>query len=427
MDLVTFDEAWARLERHVPAMETAPWSSWHAVEPRWLACDVAAAVDLPPFSRSMMDGYAIHADDLRTTSPLRVVADVRAGDAAMGLSVKPGEAVRVRTGAPVPAGTAAVVRNEWVEAVGDTVRLLRAVPAGESVQPQGDDARRGDVIARAGQLVDGQTQAVLRSASVHESVCHRPLIAAILSTGSELVTGPRAKGALPPGQVYAATDAFLRSALAQLGVSVAAVEHAEDDRGAIVEAAERLASAADLLLVTGGASVGDADYARDALEHLEGAPLLFERVWMRPGAPLLARPTARGFAFALSGNPAAAYVQFHALVVPFVLRWLGASQARPFPITALIEGDVRVKPVKHTRVLRGRLHQRGATLFFRPEDKQSSGSLTGLVSTNAIARMDGDHLADGEPVAVAWTRGWLPSLGLMELPHTGVARGLQDG
>jgi len=413
MDLLTFDEAWARLERHLPVRPTVPVSSWVPAEPRWLAQDVAAAVDLPPFSRSMMDGYAIHAEDLGADTSLRVVADVRAGDAAAGVTVAPGQAVRVRTGAPVPPGTAAVVREEWVDVEGDAIRLLRPVPAGESVQPQGDDARRGDVIARAGQLFDGQTQAVLRSAGVHESICRRPLTAAILSTGSELVTGPRGEGPPPPGHVFAATDAFLRSTLERLGVSVVAVEHAADDRDAIARAAQHLASAAELLILTGGASVGDADYARDALEAIGGdRPLLFERIWMRPGAPFLARPTPNGFAFGLSGNPAAAYVQFHALVVPFVLRWLGAKEARPFPLTALVEGEVRAKPVKHTRVLRGHLRLRGATLVFRAEDRQSSGSLTGLVSTNAIARMDRDRLAEGETVSVAWTRGWLPSLGL---------------
>ena len=288
--------------------------------------------------------------------------------------------MRVRTGAPVPSGAAAVVREEWVEADGDAIRLLRPVPAGESIQPKGDDARRGDVIARTGQLFDGQTQAVFRSAGVHEARCRRPITAAILTTGSELVTRPSAPGTLSSGQVYAATDAFLRLTLTDLGVSVVACEHAPDDSDAVIEAALRLAASAELLLLTGGASVGDADYARDAVAALEGAcPPLFERVWMRPGAPLIARPTDMGFAFALSGNPAAAYVQFHALVVPFVLRWLGASDARPFPLTALLEGEVRVKPVKHTRVLRGQLRLTGATLVFLPEDKQSSGSLAGLV------------------------------------------------
>ncbi|AEJ44098.1 molybdenum cofactor synthesis domain protein [Alicyclobacillus acidocaldarius subsp. acidocaldarius Tc-4-1] len=228
--------------------------------------------------------------------------------------------------------------------------------------------------------------------------------------------------------MFAATDAFLQSALDQLGVSVIATEHVADHRDVITCAAQRLAQAADLLILTGGASVGDADYARDALHSIEGdGPLLFERIWMRPGAPFLARPTPNGFAFGLSGNPAAAYVQFHALVVPFVLRWLGAEEARPFPLTALVEGEVRAKPVKHTRVLRGHLRLRGATLVFRAEDRQSSGSLTGLVSTNAIARMDGDRLSEGETVSVAWTRGWLPSLGLTGFPDTGVARALQDG
>ncbi|MCL6487958.1 MAG: molybdopterin molybdotransferase MoeA [Alicyclobacillus mali] len=413
MELVTLDEAWARLERHVPATINIPTDAWNPVEPRWLTRDVSAAVDLPPFSRSMMDGYAIHAADLRGDAPLRVVGDVRAGD-ALSVSVTPGQAVRVRTGAPVPPGTAAVVREEWVAVEGDAIRLLRPVISGESVQPQGDDARRGDVIARAGQLVDGQTQAVLRAAGVHQYTCPRPLAAAVLATGSELVTGPHAEGGPPPGHVYAATDAFLQSTLSHLGVEIAAVEHAPDDLDAIVAAAKRLAAKVDLLILTGGASVGDADYARAALAALDDdAPLLFERIWMRPGAPMLARPTSKGFAFGLSGNPAAAYVQFHTLVVPFVMRWLGVRGARPFPLMAVLDGDVHMKPVKHTRVLRGRLRLQSATLIFQPEDKQSSGSLAGLVSTNAIARMDGHHLARGATVPVAWTRGWVPSLGLV--------------
>ncbi|SIS67991.1 molybdopterin molybdotransferase MoeA [Alicyclobacillus vulcanalis] len=427
MELVTFDEAWARLAGHLPDPGEEQVSSWDRDEPRWLARDVTAAVDLPPFSRSMMDGYAIHEADLHATSPLAVVGDVRAGDAPT-MSVSPGQVVRVRTGAPVPPRTAAVVRQEWVEAEGDAIRLLRPVPQGESVQPQGDDARRGDVIARTGQLLDGQTQAVLRAAGVHTVWCRRRLTAAILATGSELVARPESAAHVERGRVFAATDAFLRSTLCALGMDVIAVEHCVDDRHAILMAVERLTSAADLVLITGGASVGDADFARDAISALRSpCPLLFDRVLMRPGSPFLARPTSKGFVFGLSGNPAAAYVQFHALVVPFLLRWLGAHQARPFPLRAVLDRDVRMKPVKHTRVLRGCLRLCGTTLAFHPEDRQSSGSLSGLVSTDAIARMDADEMAQGEVVPVAWTRGWLPSLSLMPIPDTGVAQTVQDG
>ncbi|GMA59887.1 hypothetical protein GCM10025859_03270 [Alicyclobacillus fastidiosus] len=248
--ICTYDEAYAiALSLAAPQGQTHQ-DVWAASgTPTVLADAVRAFVDLPPFHRAMMDGFAVHQDDLESTEELLVIDDIHAGERSASV-ICPGTVVEIRTGAPVPPNTSAVVRKEWVEWTSETsIRLLRQVAPGESIQLQGEDAKAGDVLLARGAVVDGQTRTVLRAAGVRNIPVFAPVRVAIVSTGSELVTS--ATSTLGAGQVYAASDAFLQSTLRQLGVIVTDVTYIDDHPARIEHAVSKYVDAVDYILITG--------------------------------------------------------------------------------------------------------------------------------------------------------------------------------
>ncbi|WP_067624336.1 molybdopterin molybdotransferase MoeA [Alicyclobacillus acidiphilus] len=413
MDIVTFDEATAIVAQLAVAPEREVIDIWEAdaTSHRVAAADIHSQLELPTFDRAMMDGYAIHRDDLAATGALRVIGSTAAGE-ARAMSIRSGETVRVRTGAPVPPGTAAVVRQEWVEPVGspstaagtpESIRMLQRVRDGESVQRAGEDARRGDVIVRRGDVIDGQSRAVMRASGVRLIEVFRPCRIAIVCTGSELIA--RHTENLPIGKVFGASEAFLRSGVEAAGATVVSVEYVPDDYAAIRDAVARWIGSVDYVLLTGGASVGDTDFAHRSIAALDGIePIALSRIWIRPGAPFVARRVHRTTVFAMSGNPAACFVQFHALVLPAILRSLGHAHVEPFPFAARLREDVRLKPVKHVRLLRSVAAFDGVELAVQPQAKQSSGSVTGLVHANALIRLDEAVYNRGTVVPLLFTR-----------------------
>lgn len=410
LDILTFDEALAVVRELAVTPRTEDISVFATDIPhRRLAEGVAAAIDMPPFSRSMMDGYALHESDLQSTHPLVVIDDVKTGDAPRQV-VTPGTAIQVRTGAPIPDGTAGVARNEWIDIVSPTeddgrphIRLLRSVHRDESIQRRGEDAARGDAIAAQGEWVDGQTVSVLRAAGVDSVRVFARCTVAIICTGSELLTAPTPRPLL--GQVFAANDAFLRDGLQQVGATVVDVQFVPDDVDAMVRAITRYVDSVDYVIVTGGASVGDTDYAKQALMRVSHQDVLpVTRVWMRPGSPFAAVRSGRTTLFNLSGNPAAAFVQFHTLVLAAIRKTLGEKETTVFPIRAQLAVPLTLKPVKHVRLHRACVQFQSTGVTVIPEPKQSSGSLTGLLRVNAIVRLDESKYQSGDEVSLLCTR-----------------------
>lgn len=406
MDIVSFDEAFEITQ----GLAISPRTEWLDIwsldtTTRFAAADVHSPLALPTFDRAMMDGYAIHRADLDANRILTVIESIAAGDGRT-VTVHAGQAVRVRTGAPVPAGAAAVIRQEWVDVAAQApvqIRTLQKVRDGESIQHAGDDLRRGDVVLRKNDVIDGQSRAVLRAAGVRQVQTYAPCKIAILCTGSELLSTHT--DSLPAGKVFAASEPFLRSDLEAAGAQVVNVEYIQDDLNAIAQRLHHFVDRVDYVILTGGASVGDTDYAKRAIASLRSDDgIRLSRIWMRPGAPFVARRVRRTSIFALSGNPAACFVQLHALVLPAVRRTMGRQPATPFPHIAKLADDVHLKPVKHVRLLRSTALMDGSTLIVRPLEKQSSGSVTGLAHANTIIRLDESTHAQGTPVPILFTR-----------------------
>jgi molybdopterin molybdotransferase len=394
-----FDEAVAVVRElaKVGRLERVPLD--HCVG-RVLAEDVRAAVSMPPFDRAMMDGFAIRSEDVTASARFTVTGTCAAGQVPT-LSVRPGEAVRIMTGAAMPNGANAIARFEWcVEPEPGVVEVLRPISAGESVQPTGDDAPAGTVLFRQGTTLGSLEQALLRTFGVGEVVVYKRPTVAVVVTGSELVHNPHVP--LKPGQIYGCNDLLMRGLAAASGAEVRFVDHLPDDLEAVCSVVKQRASEVDCVITTGGVSVGDHDYLPKALAQL-GTVLHVEKVWLRPGSPFLAATLGDCTVFALSGSPAACLVQFETLV----RAWFEASFGRttpPFPHTGQLAGDVELKPVKHTRVLRAKATVQDGVVLVDTALAQATGVLSSLAESNCLIRIDDCPVKSGTVVPLRWLR-----------------------
>lgn len=284
-----------------------------------LASDVAAPHDVPPFPNSGMDGYAVIAGDVAAPPvDLEVIESVPAGRVA-ARTVTPGTAIKIMTGAPMPAGADTVVPVEDSRGNGGTVRLLAGRPRGANVRAAGGDLRAGEVVMVAGTRLDATRIAVLASLGVSPSVHRRP-VAAVLSTGDEL----RAPDAvdIPPGAIRDSNRPLLRSLLLDAGCSIRDLGIVPDDEGALRHTLEQAAAEADIVVSSGGVSMGEYDLVKEALGGLGSVD--FWKVAVKPGKPFAFGRLAGTPFFGLPGNPVSVFVSFEQFVRPAILTMLGA-------------------------------------------------------------------------------------------------------
>ncbi len=342
---------------------------------RVLRADALADADSPPFDASAMDGYAARRGDLAL--PLRVTGESAAGRAFAG-AIGRGECVRILTGAPAPAGADCVIRQEDAVREGDTVRVRRS-DGPDFIRRRGENRRRGDVVVRAGTRLGPPELAALASAGVDRPEVSRAPRCAHLVTGNELV----APGEQPHGaQIRDSNSTLVASLLRGLGVELGGQKRIGDDPTAARAAVEAL-PAHDVLLISGGASVGDHDIARPLLEAL-GYTLHFHAVNLRPGKPLMFASRGAQLAFALPGNPVSHWVVFHLFIAP-LLRGLETGEAAPLPRLAGRLAAGRLPPPDARQTF---WPCRAAIVDGVPEltplPLASSGDSSGLVGANAL-------------------------------------------
>jgi molybdopterin molybdotransferase len=340
---VTLDEAWAAVdEAFGPAgpgeSGDAEKRESHMLPPaeavgRVLLAEQRSRLDLPPFDKSAMDGYAVCPGDQRRE--YRLLAVVAAGQMPAAPLV-PGSAVKVMTGAPVPQGAGLVIKREHAEEVGRTVRVLRH--AGEpNICRRGEDVRAGDLILPAGRVLTAADAANLISCGIVEVPVAERVRLAIISTGDEIVDDP---GEIVPGKIMNSNGPMLAALAARWGMDSAAPLHVPDDMAATVAALEESLAAADVVVISGGVSVGDFDCVRGAMGKA-GLTTRFCSVAIKPGRPTVlatSRPAfgapERGHAgraravFGLPGNPLSVFVMFHI----FVLRAAAVLRGSRWPL-----------------------------------------------------------------------------------------------
>ncbi len=392
--------------RPTAGVEQAPTESLLG---RVLAGDVVAPIDVPGHDNSAMDGYAIRALDAAAAAPCRLRVAQRIAAGQVGAPLAPGEAARIFTGAPLPEGADAVVIQEDCRVDGDHVEFDGPVAPGAFVRPRGNDIGAGAALLEDGTRIRPQEMGLLASVGLASATVRRPLRVAFFSTGDELVQ-PGAD--LGPGAIYNSNRFTLAGLLAGLRCCEPSyLGIVPDSRDATVEVLERAAASADVLLTTGGVSVGEEDHLRDAIERV--GRLEMWRVAVKPGKPLAYGRIGDLDVIGLPGNPVSTLVTFCLFVRPFLLRRLRTRDvhSRWWPVRADFEWPTpgtrrefvraRLEPdFELGRRPGGRLDGAGPAVRLFP--RQGSDVLTSTSWADGLVEIpEGERIAPGDIVRYA--------------------------
>jgi molybdopterin molybdotransferase len=391
--LITIAEARRRVGERVRALgrERIPVTDGLG---RVLAENISAAGDTPPFPSSAMDGYALAPGPAGRR--LRLIGESRAGAPSTG-EVHAGEAMRISTGAAVPAGAEAVIRQEDVEADGEVITTRAAVTAAENVRMPGEDMRAGTVVLRAGdRLLAAELGAAVAAGAGAVTVFRRPTVN-VLCTGDEL----REPGApLGPGEIHNSNGPMLVALATRSGARTGPAERLPDDRAATEASLAGALERADVIVVSGGVSVGPHDHVKPALAAL-GVEEVFWSVALQPGKPTWFGVRDEKLVFGLPGNPVSAFVTFVLFAHPAISALEGATARPRLDREAALGQDVRRNPQRE-QAIRVRLERRDGTLTALPNGPQASHIVTSLIGADALAMIPPGEgqLPAGAPVAI---------------------------
>lgn len=367
---------------------------------RALAEDLAAPHDLPAFDASTMDGYALRASEARRPGArLPVAFEVFAGKPAAG-PLPPGSCCRIYTGAPLPEGADSVEQQEEVRRSGRVALFRRPAERGRFVRPRGSDLAAGEVAARAGTEIGPGTVGLAAGLGRADLLVRRRPRVGILPTGDEVVPLGAAPG---PGRIVESNGHALAAAAVEAGAVPLVLPIARDDDAALA-AAIRSAEGLDVLVTTGGVSVGARDLVRRALARA-GARLDFWRVAMRPGKPFTFGLWDRTAVFGLPGNPASALVTFELYVRPALRAFAGLAGTGRLTVEARL-GAAQEKPRELAVYLRVRIRRERGSLVAEPLRTQISGNLSSVAGHDALAVLPAGtaRVARGTPVAAILLR-----------------------
>ena len=392
--LRSLDDALAELLGHVQPVKAVETVSTFDADGRVLARDLVSAMQVPPQDNSSMDGYAVRSSEIADEGvTLPVSQRIPAGSAAAPLA--PGSAARIFTGAPIPEGADAVVMQEEAEAAGEqAVRILRAPPPGQWIRRSGEDVARGAVVLARGERLDPAALGLAASIGMDRlPVAARPRVA-LFSTGDELVMpGDVPPDQMRPGAIYNSNRFFLQALLRRLGCQVTDFGIVPDRREPTIAALDLAARDHDLILTSGGVSVGEEDHVKPAVQSLGTLDLW--QIAIKPGKPFAYGRVREAHFMGLPGNPVSSFVTFLLLVRPFLLKLQGASQWLT-PVTQLRAGFDWPRPDRRREFLRARRSPDGTLELFA---NQSSGVLTSAVWADGLVdNPPGQVIARGDVV-----------------------------
>jgi molybdopterin molybdotransferase len=363
------------LDDTVPlAAESVPIT---AARDRVLAADVRAAGNVPPFPCSAMDGYAVNPGPAGRT--LAIVGESRAGTPSPQ-TLGEGEAIRISTGGAIPAGATAVIPQENVERAGQEILTRTEVKPGDHVRDAGEDMRAGTIVLRAGTVLGAAELGAAVSAGAAELLVARRPRVQVLSTGDEL----RAPGEpLGPGEIHNSNGPMLVALAEHQGAACPPAGRLPDDRTATEAGLEAALETADVVIVSGGVSVGPHDHVKPALEAL-GVEQVFWRVALQPGKPTWFGRRGTTLVFGLPGNPVSAVVTFGLFVRPALAALQGRTAERLLESEAVLAAPVRRNPDRE-QALRVRLERQNGRLVATPNGPQGSHIVTSLLGADALA------------------------------------------
>jgi molybdopterin molybdotransferase len=390
--MMSVDEAVAMIAARVSAVDDVETVALAAADGRILASGISAPLPLPPFTNSAVDGYAVRSGDLppKEEAAFPVTGRVQAG-ASVPAPVKPGHAVRIFTGAPMPQGADTVFMQEDVRLDQGRVVLPAGLKPGANVRPAGEDVAAGHSALKSGQRLRPQDVALVAAFGLTHVDVRRRIRVAVFSTGNELVSpgAPRASA-----QLFDSNRFMLMAMLGRLGCEVSDLGILGDDRAALATALQKVAHAHDLILTTGGVSTGEEDHVKASVEDV--GTLVLWRMAIKPGRPV-AMGIIGGTPFiGLPGNPVASFVTFVHVVRPTVLALAGAEQHPlvPMPVRAAFSYKKKIARREYVRVnlRKGEDDVLEAVKFPR----EGAGLLSSLVDTDGLVEL-GEEITQVQP------------------------------
>lgn len=399
---LTIQEATELLQNQVTAARIEEVSLLEALD-CVLAEEIISTMDLPPYHRSPLDGYALRAEDTFSASAtdgspvvLEVIDNIKAGQVS-GRAVKKGQAIRLMTGAKIPEGADAVIKYEDTEFTERAVTIFAPVKAGANLVLKGEDLRSGESVLAKGALVGPAEIGVLAALGKSRvRVFAKPRVA-LLATGDELVG---LGDTLQDGQIRDSNTYMIAAQLKRLGISPEILGFCRDDIQEVTAILKEALERNDIVITTGGASVGDADIIKEVFAEL-GAELLFWKVQVKPGSPLVCAKLGDKLFFGLSGNPAAAFMSFVQFVRPTLQKAMGKAQTSLMQVDSILETPFR-KVSGQNRFVRAHTYRKEGKYVTSIPEKHSSGVLSSMMGRNSMFFVPAGKgpYAAGDPIRV---------------------------
>jgi len=382
--LISVDEAITRILEPTTAVEQSEIIDIENALGRVLAEDVFSTINVPGYDNSAMDGYAIRiADCVEVGIQLPVTQRIPAGQ--MGSQLEVGTVARIFTGAPIPPGADAVVMQEHCDRVGDLVTINKSVTMGQNVRCAGEDILQGSVILKAGHQLRPQELGLLASVGLAEVSVKRKLKVATFFTGDEIVEPGHE---LKAGQIYNSNKYTIKGLLKSLGCDIVDLGIVPDTLEATLDVLKKASSNADLVITSGGVSVGEEDYVRIALEQL--GELKMWRIAMKPGKPVAYGKVNEAIFMGLPGNPVSTFVTFLLFVKPLILKLQGAEKYLPMRMNVI--ADFEWPSVKRQEYLRVRLNESAQGLLATLYPHQGSGVLSSACWADGLVEIPIEHV-----------------------------------
>ena len=343
---------------------------------------ITSCTNIPPFDRSPLDGFAVRSEDISNASKvnpitLRVIDFAPAGMPSK-LPLGSNEAIRIMTGAKIPDGADVVIAFEETEFTDESVTVFKAYPTKSNISFEGEDIGIGDKVISEGTCIDAPEIGILASVGRSYIKVYRKPRVAILSTGSELV---EPGGKLLEGQIINSNSYSIAALVKKLGAEPVILPSCSDDYHEIVNCLKSL-DWVDLVITTGGVSVGDKDYVTKAFQDVCDK-FLFWKVKMKPGTPITAGKHKNKLLIGLSGNPAAAVITFLVFVKPVILKMMGKSKLEPLEIESTLLSDFS-KVRKQNRFVRATTYYQDGKFYTKLPSKHSSGIASSLSGVNSL-------------------------------------------
>lgn len=348
------------------------------------AKDLYSKINNPPFNKSAMDGYALNVDKgMCKNNKLQVIGTVHAGEVFKN-DVNKNQAIKIMTGAKIPYMCNAVIKKEDVLVKDNEIILLKDVKLNENVCLMGEDIVSNQLLVTKGTKLDYANIGILASSGINEVCVYKKTKIALITTGDELVDISQS---LDDGKIYNSNKYSIIARLYELGYNCEVIEHINDDYKNIGDKISSLSKTFDIIITTGGASVGDKDLIEDATKYINGE-ILFKKVNIKPGSAVLTSKKNNAIIFSLSGNPNAALTTFELLVKPMIERLNGNNVDFLKTEVAILKEDYNKKS-NVRRFLRGRLYiEEGVQQVDITQTKSGNGIISSIIGSNCLIEVE---------------------------------------